>query len=296
MMQKSYENLFQAFISALAEVDARHSEVMESFGGSLAVCQDYLCRLRELFDAMPPVSPEAEIEFFKSIKPRFFAERIYRFERYQLFLNRPVGTSDMVRRFLEEELAVMNRFFESYRLPYLYFKTRGSEFDALYFLREAKLPVAMFAAPLDADPLYSTGMDYLWAKFIAFSRLREEILSELGGMVLPVQVNTAAGFQMKKRFDWTGEVINLVEMGYAIWLTGQLNEGKAGLQDIFRWLEESFGVEIGIPANRFREIRRRKRLSRTHFIEQCQSRLLEYMDEDDAWSAGERKKRRGISI
>lgn len=290
-MQKHYENLFDAFSLALAEVDAKHSDVMESFPGAMAVCQEYLVLLRRAFDGQGALSVDEEVAFFKTVKPRFYAERMYRFERYQLVLNRPVGTDEMVRDYLEGELGVLHRFFSMYRFQYLYFKEKGCEFDGLYFVRGVSLPYSFVSAELDVEAGYSTGMDYLFAKFLAYGRLREDILSELAGLPMAVKVMEPA---KKKRFCWSGEVINLVELGYAVWLSGQLDSGKAGLQEIFRWLEESFGVEIGIPANRFREIRRRKRLSRTHFMELCQSKLLAYMDEDDVYKPG--KKKRGIGF
>ncbi len=115
---------------------------------------------------------------------------------------------------------------------------------------------------------------------MAYEDLRDYILGELAALDGEVKANVViAG---KARFEWSGEVINLVELGYGIWLSGQLGS-KAGLGEIFPWLEESFGVDIGIPANRFREIKRRKRLSRTRFMDFCKDRLLAYMDEDDAY-------------
>ncbi|WP_316831853.1 RteC domain-containing protein [Pedobacter aquatilis] len=307
-MQKHYENLFLAFTGALLELDGKSADVLESFGSSMAICQAYLRDLKVLFAAHAPQSDSDEVAFFKSVKPRFYAERMYRFERYQLWVQRPVGTVSMVRNYLEGELLVLNRFFEGYRFEYLYYKSRASEFDGVYFVRGAGKHGIM-GLEVDADPEYATGMDYVFAKFMALERLREEILAELTALAPPLpsagvgliaggvadvgeQVNFGGATVVKKRFDWTGEVINLVELGYAIWLTGQLNDGKAGMQDIFRWLEESFGVEIGIPANRFREIRRRKRLSRTHFMEFCQSRLIEYMDEDDVFRPGGKPNKR----
>ncbi|PWS33335.1 RteC domain-containing protein [Pedobacter paludis] len=298
MMQKSYEDLFAAFGAALAKVDGDFIDELESFPSAMEVCQDYLKLLKELFVRQEGIDEAFEIVFFKSVKPRFYAERMYRFERYQLALNRPVGRDAVVRLYLEEELSVLERFLESYRMQYLYFKTKGDELDGVYFLRSGKLPQSMLAGEWDADREYSTGMDYLFAKFMAFGRMREFILSELA--LLPV-VDLVKGSGIRgftgagKRFAWTGEVINLVELGYGLWLSGQLDSGKAGLMEIFRWLEQSFGLEIGIPANRFREIRRRKRISRTHFMELCQARLLEYMDEDDVFVAdGEKIKRRGF--
>jgi len=131
----------------------------------------------------------------------------------------------------------------------------------------------------ETDPGYSTNGDYVFAQFAAYEMLQEHLLSAIsrldGEAMLPV--NGQAG---KKWFDWKGEVINLVELGYGLFLSRQTS---AGLQELFNWLEESFGVEIGIPANRFREIKRRKRLSRTRFTEAVRDALIAYMDKDDLY-------------
>jgi len=300
-MQKQYEDLFLGFSSALAGVDAAHSDVLESFGEVMAVCQGYLGELRALFDGMPPVSEAEEVCFFKSVKPRFYAERMLRFERYQLWVQRPVGTVGMLKGYLEGELEAVNRFFECYRFLYVYFKCGGSELDGVYFVRGKGLGLPMLGGGLDGDPVFSTAGDYLFAKFLALGRLREEILGELallgGGAGMGVGGAAADAGVAERRLEWTGEVINLVELGYGLWLSGQLNGGKAGLLEIFRWLEGCFGLEIGIPANRFREIRRRKRLSRTHFMELCRERLVAYMDEDDVYRPGGKPdKKRAIGL
>src|ERR1700759_1252010 len=48
-------------------------------------------------------SQEAEIHFFKHIKPAFYALQIYEVDLYNLLMNRPAGTLEMLRAYYEQE-------------------------------------------------------------------------------------------------------------------------------------------------------------------------------------------------
>ena len=159
-----------------------------------------------------------------------------------------------------------------------------TELDDLLFVRGIELsPVFILEVP-ELDASFCTSGDYLFAKFMAYERMQEMILAELDQLDGGERVVMAAGGTVMgggKVLDWTGEVINLVELGYALYVSGQIGGGKAGLGEIFRWLESSFGVEIGIPANRLREIKRRKRMEKLHFILLMQEMLTEYIDKSE---------------
>ncbi|NRF37410.1 RteC domain-containing protein [Pedobacter sp. LMG 31643] len=124
------------------------------------------------------------------------------------------------------------------------------------------------------DPSFSTALDYLFAKFIAFDRLKAWLLEKIsvlrGGDCFGCSV---AGHG--------GGGVALAELGYGLFHTGQLNDGAAGVGLIFRWLEDKFRVSIGIPAKRFMELRSRKRLSRTRFLDEMILAILKKMDQED---------------
>ena len=79
---------------------------------------------------------------------------------------------------------------------------------------------------------------------------------------------------------WTGDKSNLIELAYGIWLTGQLNEGNASLNEIIRLLENSLAVKLGNFRKRFSELESRKRLSSTKFIDQMKAVILKKMEDD----------------
>ncbi|MNJ87492.1 RteC protein [compost metagenome] len=255
--------------------------LLARFNESISLINVFLAAVRERVTTVAFKDQMEEIYFFKFEKPEYYALKIYEVSLFGILNQRPVGTDDMLRVYYLEELTFISRFFKQYSFLYEYYRSGFTQMDEFLFLREGMVPDVLLPEFWELDPEFSTCGDYLFSKFIAYEGLRDFILGEL--RVLEVRaaavVSPLAGD--KKWFDWTGEIINLVELGYAIYLSRQLGKDKASLTEIFHWLEVSFGVEIGIPANRFREIKRRKRLSRTHFLDQMRKVLLDYMEDDD---------------
>jgi len=84
---------------------------------------------------------------------------------------------------------------------------------------------------------------------------------------------------------WTGETINLVEIAYGIWLTGQLNNGQlnngqVSVTEIVEFLEVAFRVKIGKPHRRWQGIARRKRLGYTRFLDEMKGAIEKRVEEE----------------
>lgn len=223
-----------------------------------------------------------EIYFFKFEKPEYYALKIYHVALFTLRNEKPAGTDEMIRAYLQDELAFLSRFFKQHAFYYGYYRAGFTEMDESLFLRGKLVSSPLFTELPELDADFSTGGDYLFAKFIAYESLQEYLVAELKKLDAKNTVMMSAAGNGKQYFEWTGEVVNVVELGYALYVSRQLNDAKASLGEIFRWLGESFGMELSIPANRFREIRRRKRISRTHFIDLLRDRLERYMDGEDS--------------
>ena len=61
-----------------------------------------------------------------------------------------------------------------------------------------------------------------------------------------------------KRFQWTGDKINLVELIYALYFAGCINHGCAKIKDIKEAFEEVFSIDLGEYYRAYVEIKRRK--------------------------------------
>ncbi|RKR82398.1 RteC protein [Mucilaginibacter gracilis] len=269
--------------------------LVEKFNEAIALIREYLKDVRTSVLGNPFKEKLEQIYFYKFEKPEYYALKIYHVALYTLLAQRPAGPPDILRKFYLEELEFILRYFNQHAFYYEYYRSGFTEMDEVLFI-----PGAVMASPLlhdvpELDPVYSTSGDYLFSKFIAYEMLQEYILNELTALDRPVPgvgngimgATGMAAIAGKKWFEWTGELINVVELGYGIYLSKQLNDGKATLAEIFRWLNESFGLKIVNPANKLAEIKRRKRISRTHFFDFLQAAFIAYLDEDDAFDPDE---------
>jgi hypothetical protein len=266
--------------------------LVEKFNEAIALIRDYLKDVRTSVLANPFKDKLEQVYFYKFEKPEYYALKIYHVALFTLLNQKPAGPPEMIRKFYLEELEYILRYFKQYAFYYEYYRSGFTAMDEVLFV-----PGAVMASPLlhdvpELDPEYSTNGDYLFSKFIAYELLQEYILNELAAMDSPAGGLAANGlmnagvngtFSGGQRFEWTGELINVVELGYGIYISKQLNGGKATLAEIFRWLNDSFGLKIVNPANKLAEIKRRKRISRTHFFDFLQAAFIAYLDEDDAF-------------
>jgi len=223
-----------------------------------------------------------EVRFFKEIKPKILAMGVEEAFRYNLSVNKPIGTNEIQQKYYEEELRALQSFFRMNSFHYQYYKNGLATLDTIYFLRSAgPLPVPL-AEIAQTDTEFSTPMCYLFAKFIAYENVQYFILEQIATLKYPDldQINKAK--DNIEDLKWTGESINIVELAYGIWLTGQLNNGNASLNHIVRWLEVNLHINIGIVQRRFTEIERRKRLSPTKYIDKMKETIMQKIESDNS--------------
>ena len=101
---------------------------------------------------------------------------------------------------------------------------------------------------------------------------------KISNIMNSLTANSESDTEMK----WTGDAINIIEVAYGIWLTGQLNNGNATLTQIVKWLETNLKVTIGNIQSRFAEISSRKRLSPTKFLDQMKDAILKRIDNNNS--------------
>lgn len=282
MLEKLSTKLLSQLSDGLEDVAEKKLSGEKRLSASLQLIRRLLNELREHTNLHPFKDRTEEIHFFKNVKTCFLSAKIFELERYNLEQNKPVGTRETLLCFYDKELEAIQRFFNRNAYLYQYYRSGMVELDELYFIRGAEVPSVIVPEFGEPDPEFATTGDYLFSKFKAFEQLRDYILEciRLGSHAL---LGTASNTYQTKPLLWTGESINLVELGYGLVDSGQLNNGKAGVNDIFKWLEEHFNVSIGIPARRFVEIKRRKRLSRTRFLDKMRESVNKKVEEDELY-------------
>jgi hypothetical protein len=245
------------------------------------IIDEAITALKSMVEDYQFKTEDEEIDFFKRVKPDLLSLKMEQGLRYNLLVNKPIGTTEIQIQYFDDVLKALQNFFHMNTFHYQYYKNGFVNLDTSYFLRSSgPLPVPMPDIP---EPVveFSTPMSYLYAKFIAYEHMQYYILEQIALLKHPelnlqLRSSVPAG-----DLKWTGDSINLVELAYGLWLTGQFNNGNASLNQIVRWLEENFHVSIGIVQRRFSEIARRKRLSLTKFIDHMRDSILKKIDNDN---------------
>lgn len=250
--------------------------------GALNCVSEALAKLKDYLVEHPFKDQVEEIDFFKHKKPRVVSEKLYALEIFTIETNRPIGDRLELKGFYEQELLFIKRFFTQYQFLHQYYKFELKELDQFLFVRGAKISDNVLSETFDPDPQFSTSCDYLFAKFMAFDRLQLYISDELMSLENPVKLANVDIKESLIELKWTGETINLVELAYGIWLTGQINNGNAGITEIIQWLEVHFQVRIGRAYRRWTSISKRKRVAQTKYLDQIRDALLKRLDEENA--------------
>jgi len=98
-------------------------------------CYDKWNELQLLVCQRGFTSAEEEIEFFKTIKPKFTGSLEYYTLRYQAELFKPAEDTASAVDFWAHEHARLRRFIETNQDFYTYYKEGRADLDSLYFLR-----------------------------------------------------------------------------------------------------------------------------------------------------------------
>ena len=186
----------------------------------------------------------------------------------------------LLKAYYESELRIIKRFFDQHRFLYQYYLLDGSELDATYFIRGGEPSLLFLPDIRETDPSFSTAGDFLFAKFMAMERLQEYLIAQLYS---PEYIGT---YQFKRRgraLKWTGDKSNLIEVAYGLFETGQLNEGDATISDVIEWLEDTLDINLSRYYRRFTEIKMRKVISPTKYLEEMRDAVLKRIEEGVEW-------------
>jgi len=273
---KRFEKSVSELEQQLSALDGQEHAAAGRWRQALPIIDKVISGIKEKVLANEFATEAEEIHFFKHIKPKLYALRLYENLLYRFYANLPAGTDEMLRQYYQQELLANIRELQTDGYHYQYYKIGSREMDAAYFLRSGTggdIPVIELH---EALPGFSTPLDFTFARFMAYERMQEHVLSLLAGSALLTRKGTD-----KNTMKWTGESINLVELAYGIWLTGQLNNGNANISQIVEWLETNFQVNIGLAYRRWWSISNRKRISLTKYIDQMKAAVLKRVDEEN---------------
>src|ERR1700744_5063680 len=246
MENKRYDKWLREIEKELALLEGLDVTSIARIKQTLPIIDKVMLSVKEQVLADGFADSKAEIYFFKHVKPAFQALRLYEILLYRFASNIPPGTDEMIRQYYQQDLLSIMRELHADNYHYQYFKSGATESDAVFFLRDSSGGDIPITELNEQVPGFSSPLDFSVARYMALERMQEHLLDLLAGTVQPLKKKTTDSD--KKDLKWTGESINLVELAYGIWLTGQINNGNASISQIVEWLELNLEANIGMES------------------------------------------------
>ena len=229
----------------------------------------------------PFSNKEEEIYFFKHIKPEVLSRLLYFTEIYNTEMRKPHGSIEVLKKYYNDRLDELTSYFESNLDFYQYYRSNATHLDSHYFVRgHIDFKLCPNCVPYDRDPEFSTCYDHKAAQILANDMLCIYLNKKLHGVDKQVIIAKSRSFLPEHPFRWTATKIAAVELGYAIYAAGILNNGQADIKEIMTFMEASFQIDLGDYYRTYITMKDRKK-DRTSFLNSLIKSLLKKMDEDD---------------
>lgn len=275
-MKALVQKLYDELLEDLAGYAERGVIPIPKLNEALRITRSALTKLKEQVLQETFANQQAEIDFFKKQKPLFVAEQLYAVDLCMIQAAKPSYDNALIRTFLEAELRQLMAYFHKYYFLYQYYQFGSTDLDHVFFIRGIGPKDLLLPDNADPDPEFSTACDHVWARFIANERLKEWLVDELRLLDGSVTAQQQAANSLK----WTGNSVNLAELAYGIWLTGQVNNGNVSVSEIVIWLEQHLQVRIGDPHRRWQSIAARKRAGPFVYVDEVKAALVERLEEE----------------
>lgn len=279
MWAKEIDSLYSEMLDRLQEINGSVQSSIVNLGASLSIMKDAMRSLKTHIQVQSFLNEEQEITFFKYVKPRFAAWQTYYIELHNILSSTPIGTDQMIRDYYIYELGVIDRFFKINAFYYQYYIKDENSKDNIYFLRRNRSKFPPGGELMSTETDFSTELDYLFSKFRAYEMLRDFLIKRIKFLYQESDRNVITELSEKRRRSWSGDKVELVEIAYGIYYTQRLNNGKAEISEIIEWLEESLHIDLSQAYRMFVDIRRRKTISYTKFLDEMRTAIYKQIDD-----------------
>ncbi len=245
----------------------------------ISLCIQTLSKLQKQVDQKDFDDTQAEIEFFRNIKPFPMSYLIYFTEVRSCELSLPKAGNSHKVRFLEKEIKKINKFFSANNSFVNYMEQNHNYLDHEFFSRKGRRDFS-FSPSINyyQNPEFSTSHDMLWAKVQALYRFIHYIREKLER----IQPGSSGNFRERQPnlLLWSGSKTSLVEIIYGLYLKGDINHGTADLKTIVSAFEDFFNIKLDNYHKTYGEMKARKD-PRAKYLYQIAVNLEAKMRRDD---------------
>ena len=226
-------------------------------------------------------SKEEEIYFFKNQKPELLGRLLYFYKIYRIETQCPTGSNEVIRLYINKELDGLTYFFNRNLDFYQYYRSHSTIHDEHYFLRgKTDIRLCTDSAQFDKDPNFSTGYDYKVAKILANEMLRIYLNKKLQKLENESYIEKQQySINSKTPVRFTGKKAALIELGYALVSSGDINHGNIEIKEFMNFLSSMFNIDLGGYYDAYVAMKERK--DQTAYLNLLAEKLSKRMKEDD---------------
>lgn len=266
--------------SRLEQINFETKDPLERMQLAQETISQTTAQLKALLLSYPELGEQDEINFFKHIKPRFYRWEIYYEGIYTIENSIPIAQAEAQIAYFRKEIEYIERFRQQYLFQYEYYKLGATELDSYYFMRAVATRSNIMPTVQEPDGHFSTCLDYLVSKFMAFDMIRSWLIDKVTYLMKNPEASYPSDQQNANK-RWTDNKVDLIELAYAIHARGSIDRGKADVKQVIGLLEQAFNIDLGNYYGVFTQNIRLRKKNRTVFIDQLKENLERRMTELD---------------
>ena len=276
MYKKSYDAMYEEFSAQLVELSRSDEDRVKWLQQAVALCYEYMKRLKRYFLRNEPKSPEDEMCFFKTVKPRFKAQLLFHQSVLDIEGRRPPGGEALTAHYLRE-MERLTYYFNSNLSFYDYVRRDSCHLDQHYYLR------GMFDVGLcphenlvDFDECFNTSHDSKLAQLLA----NEMTLSYLERRIERINNKESGSFLDmlgEEIYTWTETQAAFVEHCYGLILSKAVNHGKLVTAAFIHYMEKVFHTTVKNFYGTYNDLS--ERTNQTLFTDKVRQALIDKMNE-----------------
>ena len=279
-MKELANNILAQIEVDISEIDLYGYDIIETSLSMVHKLQTVLDELRVKIQTYIFPTKEDEILFFKTKKPELLGRLLFFYKIYKIETQCPNGSNDVIRSYINSELDNLTYFFNRNLDFYQYYRSHSTVYDEYYFIRgKADLRLCTDSAQFDKDPTFSTGYDYKVAKIIANEMLRIYLNKRIVKLETDNQIEDSMQRLNKYNFRFTGKKVFLIELGYSLVSSGDINNGNVEIKEMMNFLSTIFHIDLGDYYASYIAMKERK--DRTAYLHHLIDCLTKRMNEDD---------------
>lgn len=280
-MKEEVDKILELIEVDISEIDLYGYDIIETSLSMVHKLQSILNDLRMRVQTYVFPTKEDEILFFKMQKPEILARLLFFYKIYRIETQCPNGSDEVIRSYINRELDNLTYFFNRNLDFYQYYRSHSTIYDEHYFLRgNTDIRLYTDSAQLDKDPNFSTGYDYKVAKILANEMLRIYLNKKLQKLENESYIEKQyQSISTKIPIRFTGKKAALIELGYALVSSGDINHGNIEIKEFMNYLSAMFNIDLGGYYDAYIAMKERK--DRTSYLNKLIENLTKRMDEDD---------------